>query len=157
MPDLWSTNAYPSLKPLFSWIKDLSARVNFMKEWATKTNPGNYSLPYFFFPQGFLTGVLQTYSRKNKVAIDKLRFDFRVADPERDKTNEPPIEGGVFISGLFLEGARWDLRRRSIQDQIEGVMYEETPSIAFIPVEEKEMNLKEARKATRQVPTYKYD
>lgn len=31
-----------------------------------------------YFPQGFVTGVLQTHSRKYKIPIDTLTFKFKV-------------------------------------------------------------------------------
>lgn len=33
VPQNWSSIAYPSLKPLGSWIKDLNLRVEFMRNW----------------------------------------------------------------------------------------------------------------------------
>ena len=50
--------SYPSLKPLSSWFADLLERVIFIEDWLKQGNPKSYSLPYMFFPQGFLTGVL---------------------------------------------------------------------------------------------------
>lgn len=64
VPSNWESMAYPSLKKLGSWILDLKDRVNFMKEWATKGHPKSFWLSGFFFPHGFITGVLQTYARK---------------------------------------------------------------------------------------------
>lgn len=61
----------------------------------------------FFFPQAFITGTLQNYSRKMRVAIDGLDFEFIVKDQEDEQTISP-VEQGVLISGIFLEGARWD-------------------------------------------------
>jgi dynein heavy chain len=49
VPRNWEKVAYPSLKPLTSG---------------------------FFFPQGFMTGCLQTHARNYKIAIDKLSFSF---------------------------------------------------------------------------------
>ena len=154
VPQLWTSNAYPSLKPLYSWVKDLGTRVEFMKKWVKGGNPTKYMLPYFFFPQGFLTAVLQTYSRKNKTAIDKLKFEFKVVDPEKDSTEEPPEAGGVFIDGLYLEGARWDRKRRSLADQQEGVMYDDMLPIAFSPVEIRELTGKETKKALKAAVVY---
>ena len=51
VPALWADNAYPSLKPLTSWIKDLVQRLEFMQSWA-KEEPQSYWVPAFFFPQG---------------------------------------------------------------------------------------------------------
>ncbi|CAI9553699.1 unnamed protein product, partial [Staurois parvus] len=36
--------------------------------------PYNYWIPAFFFPQGFLTAVLQNYARKRGLSVDSLTF-----------------------------------------------------------------------------------
>lgn len=157
VPKVWSANAYPSLKPLQSWVKDLRKRITFFQTWITQGKPHleRFKLPCFFFPQGFLTGVLQTFARENKIPIDTLRFDFRVYDPDKDTTKEDPLEpGSVLISGLYLEGARWDKKRRSLLDQYDGELYDKMLPIAFIPKEVKPTLGKETRKAARQVATY---
>lgn len=157
VPQVWSANAYPSLKPLQSWVKDLKKRVDFFQKWIIQGKPEleRFRLPAFFFPQGFLTGVLQTYARDNKIPIDTLSFDFRVIDPDKDASKEDPLEqGAVLIYGLFLEGARWDKKRRSLLDQYEGVMYDKMLPIAFIPKENQPSNAKEVRKGHKPVQTY---
>ena len=59
VPKNWQNVAYPSLKPLKSWLKDLKLRVSFLREWLTDGTVNTYWMSSFFFPQGFLTGVLQ--------------------------------------------------------------------------------------------------
>lgn len=54
VPDLWADNAYPSLKPLASWVKDLCLRLEFMRKWVEET-PKSYWISAFFFPQGKFT------------------------------------------------------------------------------------------------------
>jgi len=58
VPDNWTKKSYPSLKPLASWITDLAARVAFMTNWAHHGHPTCFWLAGFFFPHGFITGVL---------------------------------------------------------------------------------------------------
>lgn len=72
VPPNWQEVAYPSLKPLASWIKDLNLRVDFMRNWLRYGHPISYWLSGFFFPHGFMTGTLQTYARKHIKAIDTL-------------------------------------------------------------------------------------
>ena len=58
IPEKWKKIAYPSLKPLGSWIKDLIARLEFMDKWMMEGVPANFWLSGFFFTQSFLTGTM---------------------------------------------------------------------------------------------------
>jgi len=81
VPAAWAKAAYPSLKPLASWHADLKARVAFIRGWLVASGPPDrFVLPYFFYTQGFLTGVLQTHARKHKVPIDFLSFSYTLLD-----------------------------------------------------------------------------
>jgi dynein heavy chain, axonemal len=58
-----------------------------MSRWVKEGTPRSFWLPGFFFPQGFLTGCLQTFARKYALPIDSLYFDYAVTahrefDPE---------------------------------------------------------------------------
>ena len=67
VPTLWA-KAYPSVKPLGAWTRDLMVRVDQFQLWATTTHPPVlFWLSGFTFPTGFLTAVLQTAARKNNV------------------------------------------------------------------------------------------
>ena len=72
VPKNWTKVAYPSLKPLGSWMKDLIQRVQFIRNWLQEGTTTNYWLSSFFFPQGFLTGVLQEHARQpdKQIPID---------------------------------------------------------------------------------------
>lgn len=43
----------------------------------------------FYFTQSFLTGVLQNYSRHNKIPIDQVHFEFTITRIEADVDEEP--------------------------------------------------------------------
>lgn len=45
--------------------------------------PISYWMSGFYFPQGFLTGVLQGHSRSYKIPIDTLSFKFKVLPLEK--------------------------------------------------------------------------
>jgi dynein heavy chain len=94
--------SYPSLKPLANYIADLKQRTAFFARWVEHGVPQSFWLSGFFFTQSFLTGVLQNYSRKVKVPVDEVVFDFKII---KEVT---PHEHGAIIYGLYIEGARWD-------------------------------------------------
>ncbi|KAJ3068699.1 Dynein heavy chain 6, axonemal [Podochytrium sp. JEL0797] len=82
VPDVWAKSAYTSLKPLGSWVKDLKMRVDFLNEWLDHGQPPSFWLPGLFYPQGFLTGILQNHARKYNIPIDSLVFAFKVTTYE---------------------------------------------------------------------------
>jgi len=50
----------------------------------------------------------------------------------RDEIDDYPEEGvGVYISGLFLDGARWDRDLQIISDQLPAKMTETMPVVWF--------------------------
>lgn len=117
IPPNWEAVAYPSLKPLSSWIIDLRERVEFMRKWLQEGHPSCFWLPGFFFPHGFMTGTLQTHARKHKIAIDLLSFSFKITNHiDPSEIIERP-EDGIYINGLFIEGAKWNVDECILEDQ----------------------------------------
>ena len=118
VPANWVKVAYPSLKPLTSWFEDLILRVEFLNKWLTEGNPPAYWISGLFFPQGFMTGCLQTHARQYKIAIDELAFSFIVLEYEEpEQVEERPVDG-VFIYGCFMDGARYNREQKCIDDQL---------------------------------------
>ncbi len=58
LPGLWENAAYPSLKPLGSWVKDLILRIEFINLWMLNGAPKSYWISGFFFPQGKLLNAM---------------------------------------------------------------------------------------------------
>ena len=136
VPGVWERAAYPSLKPLGGWIKDYHKRIAFMRDWLQNGNPKTYWMPGFFFPQGFMTGVLQTHARKYALPIDSLNFTFEVLEGKEvaeDITEAP--EDGVLIDGLFVDNARWNREEKYLDESEPGVMQSNLPVIHFSPIQ----------------------
>ena len=62
----------------------------------------------FFIPHSFLTAILQNHSRKYAIAAEKLTFNVTVMQGISQAEIEEGPEDGVFVHGLYMEGARWD-------------------------------------------------
>ena len=128
VPAPWGENGkgYPSLKPLASWFRDLLARVAFMSGWLKGGPPNSFWISAFFFPQGFMTSALQAHARRYQLPIDMLLFRAAVL-PYADLAAVPaPPDNGVYIHGIFMEGARFDAAA--------GVMAESRPAELFAPM-----------------------
>ena len=132
VPDLWSTVGFASLKPLMSWVSDLVYRVAFLRKWLVEGQPKAFPLQAFFFPQGFMTGTLQTHARKYQVAVDELNFKFAVFNCEPDEVEEAPNDG-VLCYGMWLEGARFNRDTAFVDESLPGEMYTTLPPVHFCP------------------------
>lgn len=110
VPAAWNF-AYFSMKPLSNWFEDMKNRYEFFNTWALKGIPYHFWIGAFTYPTGFTTSLLQRFSRKASGApIDKLEFDFVPVPKEAHEINEHPKDG-AFISGLHIEGGKWDLEK----------------------------------------------
>ena len=137
VPGAWAAVAYPSMKPLNSWVDDLMARLQFICDWIDTGVPKVFWISGFYFPQAFLTGSLQNYARKYQYPIDTVSFDFNFMKETWQSLKEGP-EDGVYIRGLFLEGARWDATIDGLNDSLPKQLYTEVPVIHLQPVKDRQ-------------------
>jgi dynein heavy chain len=71
-----------------------SHRLKFFQDWIDQGPPDVFWLSGFYFTQSFLTGVLQNFSRKRKLPIDLIHFEFYVTRFEKEAFTLPEI--GVY-------------------------------------------------------------
>jgi dynein heavy chain len=149
LPPAWAKAAYPSLKPLGSWVKDLYLRIEFIRSWLHGGKPKHFWLSGFYFPQGFMTGMLQSHSRKYGIAIDTLGIKYTVQKQVHTEIEEVP-QDGVMVYGMFMDGARFDWEASKLEDSAPGVIYTTLPPMHMAPVANFVRN-----KAEYECPLYK--
>jgi len=105
----WERLAWPSRRGLASWFADLLRRVEQLGRWSAGlfVTPACVWLPGLFNPMAFLTAVVQRTCRATGLPLDKATITVHVTSMARPEqvTGYPP--NGMFVSGLFMEGAGW--------------------------------------------------
>ena len=127
VPGMWAAVAYPSLKPLGTWVADLVQRLNFLQKWLDSGSPDSFWISGFFFTQSFLTGTLQNFARRQLIPIDMLSFDYDVQERDFKPTKPPP--DGVYIYGLFIEGCKWNSSKGVLAESEPKQLFTEMPMI----------------------------
>jgi len=151
VPPGWSF-AFPSLKPLSAWTRDLQVRITQLRTWADTGNPPIvFWLGGFTFPVGFLTAVLQVFSRRCEIGIATLSWEFLVTQSLHDTSINVAPKDGAYVKDLFLEGARWDVDQGNLEDAAPMELVCPMPIIHFKPSTTKK-NLKGLHKC----PLYIY-
>ena len=64
-----------------------------------------------------MTGTLQTYARKHKVAVDLLQYSFKVQKNIEPESIDKAPEDGIYVNGLFIEAAQWNIEDGVLEDQ----------------------------------------
>jgi dynein heavy chain len=98
-----------------------------------------------------MPATLQNFARKYTIPIDELGLEFEVMNALTLSSVEGPPENGVYVTGLFLEGARWSRERNCIGESLPKVLYDPLPIIWFKPCRSAEYK----PKGTYDCPVYK--
>ncbi|KAJ3210279.1 Dynein heavy chain 7, axonemal [Dinochytrium kinnereticum] len=151
VPSMWAGKSFPSLKPLGSYVSDLVARIKFFQTWFETGCPMVFWMSGFFFTQSFITATLQNYARKYSIPIDELGLEYEVLPLQTASAVDSPPTNGVYVSGLFLEGARWNREKNVIGESLNKVLYDPLPLIWFKPIRVAEYQ----PRSTYDCPVYK--
>jgi dynein heavy chain len=110
-----------------------------------------YWISGFYFTQSFITGSLQNYARKHKIPIDELGLDFEVLTVDHPEGITAAPTDGIYVHGIFLEGARWLMERNVLGESKPKILYDSMPIIWFKPVRTADLR----QKSSYECPLYK--
>ncbi|RLV98350.1 hypothetical protein DV515_00010875 [Chloebia gouldiae] len=128
IPASWKKASWPS-STLGFWFTELLERNHQFYKWIFESRPNCFWMTGFFNPQGFLTAVRQEITRANKGwALDSVVMCNEVTKWMKDDITSPPSEG-VYVYGLYLEGAGWDRRNMRLAESKPKVLFELMPVI----------------------------
>uniref|UniRef100_A0AAV2L334 AAA+ ATPase domain-containing protein n=1 Tax=Knipowitschia caucasica TaxID=637954 RepID=A0AAV2L334_KNICA len=120
VPQSWLRLSWDSASIGF-WFSDLLERNLQLCSWISSGRPNQFWLTGFFNPQGFLTAMRQETARlpqNNGWALDSVLLSNDVTKMMKEDVLAPPPEhlGGVYIYGLFVDGAGWDRRNARLTE-----------------------------------------
>ena len=133
VPEKWlhdiAGNEISWLTPTLSlWMNGLEYRNRQLNDWLRieSGRPSAYWLTGFFNPQGFLTAMKQEVTRQNKASnfsLDSMVYDFEpqknimdVDSLDKQHTALKQRDEGLYIYGLFLEGAVFDEKEKKLKE-----------------------------------------
>jgi dynein heavy chain len=131
IPPSWAKLAWPSLRPLASWLHDMSMRIVQLQDWVANPLevPRVTWLSGLINPQSFLTAVMQQTAQAHGQELDKLVVQTDVTKKASADDVDAPSRDGAYISGLFLQGARWDTKTAIVDKSLPREMYCPMPVI----------------------------
>ncbi|VDM30983.1 unnamed protein product [Hydatigera taeniaeformis] len=144
IPAMWKRVSWDSATLGF-WFTDLLDRNSQLHSWLFHGRPKAYWLTGFFNPQGFLTAMRQEIARANKFALDVAVLTNEVTRMSHEEVSRLPPEGkitlgvyhfspnaqilGVYIYGLYLDGAGWDRKAGRLMEPPPKLLYTPLPVV----------------------------
>ncbi|XP_017966124.2 dynein beta chain, ciliary-like, partial [Drosophila navojoa] len=151
VPEQWTKLAYPSSLGLQSWFGDLIQRLRELESWVSDFKlPSSIWLAGFFNPQSLLTAIMQQTARKNEWPLDRMCLNCDVTKKFKEEFTSAPREG-AYVNGLFMEGARWDMKMGTITDALNKELFPSMPVIYIKAVTQD----KQDTKNVYECPVYK--
>ena len=103
-----------------------------MSSWIFESRPNCFWLTGFFNPQGFLTAMRQEVTRAHASkgwALDAVKLTNDITKMMKEDVTSPPNPdvGGVYIYGLFLDGAGWDKKNTKLIESSPKVLFTALP------------------------------
>jgi len=130
IPPTWAKLAFPSVRGLVSWLANLKVRCAQLDEWVADpaSVPKVVDVSLFFNPQSYLTAIKQKTCQEQMLELDKLQV-FTDVTKRGPKQIEATSRDGAYVTGMFLEGARWDMNSNCLEESKPKEMFCSMPVI----------------------------
>ncbi|MES1907828.1 MAG: hypothetical protein MHM6MM_000868 [Cercozoa sp. M6MM] len=133
---------------LNSWFKGVIDRYGQLTSWLYEGRPTSFWLTGFYNPQGFCTATLQEITRKHKAerwALDDVALCAEVTEIEDPRNVKQAPDEGVYIRGLFIEGACWDSKNKTITEARPRELFPALPVIHLSATTRAKLKLRSTR------------
>ncbi|XP_052412947.1 dynein axonemal heavy chain 10 [Carassius gibelio] len=150
IPVIWRKLAPDTLKSLGNWMIHFKRRHEQYSSWVDEGEPCVMWLSGLHIPESYLTALVQATCRKNGWPLDHSTLYTHVTHyRSEDEIKERPGQG-CFVSGLYLEGADWDIEKSCLVRSKPRVLVSQLPILKIIPIEARRLKLQN----TLKTPVY---
>ncbi|XP_073740929.1 dynein axonemal heavy chain 8 [Callorhinus ursinus] len=133
IPEIWKRVSWDS-STLGFWFTELLERNAQFSTWIFEGRPNVFWMTGFFNPQGFLTAMRQEVTRAHKGwALDSVTIHNEVLRQTKEEIASPPVEG-VYIYGLYMDGAAWDRRNGKLTEPAPKVLFTQLPVLHIFAI-----------------------
>ncbi|XP_048858906.1 dynein axonemal heavy chain 10 [Brienomyrus brachyistius] len=150
IPSIWRRLAPDTLQSLGNWMPHFQRRFDQYSSWIEDGEPRVMWLSGLHIPESYLTALVQATCRKNGWPLDRSTLYTQVTQyRSEEEVNERPGQG-CFVSGLYLEGADWDVENACLVRSKPKVLVAQLPILKVIPIEAHRLKLQN----TLRTPVY---
>ncbi|CAE7559140.1 unnamed protein product, partial [Symbiodinium sp. CCMP2456] len=131
LPVWWVKLGFPSTRPLRSWLVNLKDRCAQLEDWSAEPIhiPKVVDVSKLFNPQSFLTAIKQVCCQSVNLELDRLHVFTEVTKRLDPKMVDSLAREGAYVTGMYLEGARWDANANCLEDSRPKDMFTRLPVI----------------------------
>jgi len=150
LPDMWRKLTPQTDKMLGSWITFHTKRQTQYAGWVADGEPKVMWLSGLSIPETYTAALVQTTCRRYGWPLDKTTLYTKVTKYTSPSQVSERMTDGCYVSGLYLEGAAWNVEEQFLIRQPPKVLVQEMPILMIIPVELNKLKLH----GTIRVPMY---
>ncbi|KAL3905530.1 MAG: hypothetical protein SGPRY_010879, partial [Prymnesium sp.] len=150
LPGMWRKLTPQTDKMLGSWMTFHLRRHVQYRQWIEEGEPKVMWLSGLGIPETYTAALVQTTCRKYGWPLDKSTLYTKVSKYTKVSEVTQKLKDGCYVSGLYIEGAAWDVENRCLKRQPPKVLVQELPILQIIPIELNKLKLH----GTLRVPLY---
>ena len=142
LPRLWRELTPQTEKSLARWIQYYTMREEQYAHWSEKGEPIVMWLSGLHVPESFLSAHVQITCRNKGWALDKSTKITEMTEFVLPSDIKEMPESGCYLSGIYMEGAKWNLHEKYLIKQDPKELIHEMPVIRVIPIEANKIKLR---------------
>ncbi|XP_058491324.1 dynein axonemal heavy chain 10 [Solea solea] len=150
IPVIWKKLAPDTLKSLGNWMSHFKRRYDQYSCWVDEGEPKVMWLSGLHIPESYLTALVQAACRKNGWPLDLSTLYTQVTQYRSEEEVSDRPGQGCYVSGLYLEGADWDMEKSCLVRSKPKALVVEMPVLKVIPIETRHLTLQN----TLRTPVY---